>query len=161
MTDTPGDDRTLHGDATPLPAVADAHHVDITDATAQFNELQRVLSVRSQQAASERTQSTNGKDLEKGGNNDEEAFDLRAYLTSSNDQTQAAGIAHKHVGVTWENLHVAGFGGAGHKVSPSAAPPQLLANRRPVTRATLYTDLYQDLRSYVTHRLQITLELKG
>ncbi|KAM5536016.1 hypothetical protein V8D89_010274 [Ganoderma adspersum] len=118
MTDTPGDDRTLRGDATPLPAATDAHHVDITEATAQFNELQRVLSVRSQQAdsESERTRSINGKDLEKDGNHDAEAFDLRAYLSSSNDQSQAAGISHKHVGVTWDNLQVSGFGGAGHKI---------------------------------------------
>ena len=122
MTESPGDDRTLRGDATPLPA-ADAHHVNVIEATAQFNELQRVLSVRSQQAdsESERTRSINGKDPEKGGSDDQETFDLREYLSSSNDQTQAAGISHKHVGVTWDDLQVAGFGGAGHKVSPLSA----------------------------------------
>ncbi|TBU62153.1 ABC-transporter [Dichomitus squalens] len=114
MADTPGDDRTLRGDATPLP---DAHHVDIAQATAQFNELQRTLSIRSQRANSESTRSANEKDPEKGGReHDGEVFDLRAYLTSSNEQSQAAGLAHKHVGVTWENLEVEGFGGIGHKI---------------------------------------------
>ncbi|KAI0673639.1 ABC-2 type transporter-domain-containing protein [Trametes maxima] len=110
MTDTPGDDRTLRGDATP------SHHVNVADAEAQFNELQRVLSIRSQQAASERTeQSSADHDLEKGEKR-EEGFDLRAYLTSSNEANEKAGIAHKHVGVTWENLQVDGIGGAGHKI---------------------------------------------
>ena len=120
MADTPGDDRTLRGDATPL-VVGDAHHVDIAQATAQFNELQRTLSIRSQRANSDTTRSAHEKDLEKGGQHDEETFDLRAYLTSSNEQSQAAGISHKHVGVTWENLEVEGFGGIGHKVGPISA----------------------------------------
>ncbi|KAI0375499.1 hypothetical protein BV20DRAFT_1073696 [Pilatotrama ljubarskyi] len=113
MADTPGDDRTLRGDATPLP---DQHHVDIAAAEAQFNELQRVLSIRSQQAGSEPTErSATDHDIEKGEKG-EQPFDLRAYLASSNDAYQKAGIAHKHVGVTWENLQVEGIGGAGHKI---------------------------------------------
>lgn len=111
MADLTGDDRTLRGDATPLP---DSHHVDVAQAEAQFNELSRVLSIRSQQAASESTQSANEKDVEKGQR--EEGFDLRAYLTSSNEEAERAGLAHKHVGVTWEDMTVEGFGGEGHKV---------------------------------------------
>lgn len=113
MADTPGDDRTLRGDATPLP---DSHHVNVADAEAHFNDLQRVLSIRSLQGASEPTdRSSTERDPEKGEAR-EEGFDLRAYLSSSNDAQERAGIAHKHVGVTWENLQVEGFGGAGHKV---------------------------------------------
>ncbi len=115
MADTPGDDRTLRGDATPLP---DSHHVDIAQAQSQFNELQRVLSIRSQQADSDRTPSPHEKahDVEKGEK--DQTFDLRAYLSSSSQAAQQAGLAHKHVGVTWENLRVEGVGGIGHKVGP-------------------------------------------
>ncbi|KAI0830812.1 ABC-2 type transporter-domain-containing protein [Trametes gibbosa] len=113
MADTPGDDRTLRGDATPLP---DSHHVNVADAAAQFNELQRVLSIRSLQGGSENTdRSSTERDPEKGETR-EKGFDLRAYLSSSNDAQERAGIAHKHVGVTWENLQVEGIGGAGHKL---------------------------------------------
>ena len=56
-------------------------------------------------------------DLEKGRNDDhQETFDLREYLTSSNDANSAAGIKHKHVGVTWEDLEVSGIGGEENKV---------------------------------------------
>lgn len=118
MAETPGDDRTLRGDATPLP---DSHHVDVAQAEAQFNELQRVLSIRSQQADSESTQSAHGNDVEKGEKS-EGGFDLRTYLTSSSAAAQEAGLAHKHVGVTWENLKVEGVGGIGHKVGLRAQP---------------------------------------
>ncbi|KAI0673630.1 ABC-2 type transporter-domain-containing protein [Trametes maxima] len=50
------------------------------------------------------------------GEKREQGFDLRAYLTSSHEANERAGIAHKHVGVTWENLEVEGIGGAGHKL---------------------------------------------
>ena len=56
-------------------------------------------------------------DLEKGHDGDrQETFDLREYLTSSNDANSAAGIKHKHVGVTWEDLEVSGIGGEENKV---------------------------------------------
>ena len=56
-------------------------------------------------------------DLEKGYDEDrQETFDLREYLTSSNDAKSAAGIKHKHVGVTWEDLEVLGIGGGDNKV---------------------------------------------
>ncbi|KAH9837328.1 ABC-2 type transporter-domain-containing protein [Rhodofomes roseus] len=113
MTDTPGDDRTLYG------SLRTGHHVDIVQAEAEFNELARALSKRS----GSNSQSDNEKgekehrDVEKGADvSGEETFDLRAYLTSSNDASQAAGIQHKHVGVTWEQLQVDVFGGFGHKI---------------------------------------------
>lgn len=45
----------------------------------------------------------------------EETFDLREYLSSSNDKATQAGIKHKHVGVTWEDLEVEVVGGIDHK----------------------------------------------
>ncbi|KAL7285587.1 hypothetical protein ACG7TL_000691 [Trametes sanguinea] len=112
MADSPGDDRTLRGDATPLP---DSHHVDVAAAEAQFHELERALSVRSRQADSD-DHPIKERDLEAGEKREETAFDLKAYLSSSNDAYQKAGLAHKHVGVTWENLQVDVVGGVGQKV---------------------------------------------
>ena len=114
MAETPADDRTLRGDTTPFSA--SGHHINVAQAEAQFNELQRTLSIRSQQEAlSENSDAVNEKDIEKGEKR-EGGFDLRAYLTSSNEDAERAGLSHKHVGVTWENLEVEGFGGEGHKV---------------------------------------------
>ena len=56
------------------------------------------------------------KDIEKGVSDSERPFDLREYLTSSNDANERAGIKHKHVGVTWEDFHVDVFGGSNFKV---------------------------------------------
>lgn len=114
MVDTPGDERTLSGSIG-----RGAHHgVDVAEAEAEFNQLDRALSRRSVA----KSQSHNEKDLKEHhdvekGTDAEEPFDLRAYLSSSNDARQEAGIQHKHVGVTWRNLQVDVFGGAGHKVS--------------------------------------------
>ncbi|KAI0321644.1 ABC-2 type transporter-domain-containing protein [Amylostereum chailletii] len=54
------------------------------------------------------------KDIEKAG--DASPFDLREFLSSSNDANQRAGIKHKHVGVTWEDFEVQVVGGANSKV---------------------------------------------
>ena len=116
MADTPGDDRTLRQDEV------DSHHVDVQEAEELFNELSRALSRRSNPDnekvnanASTYSASDQGKDLEKGGQ--EERFDLREYLQSSNDANQSAGIKHKHVGVSWEDLEVQVFGSEDTKVS--------------------------------------------
>ena len=68
-------------------------------------------------------------DLEEGRDKDrQETFDLREYLTSSNDANDAAGIKHKHVGVTWENLEVSGIGGEDNKVRHFLRhPPRFLS----------------------------------
>ncbi|OCH88753.1 hypothetical protein OBBRIDRAFT_820018 [Obba rivulosa] len=118
MADTPADDRTLGGDRTPEP---DAHHIDVTEATAMFNDLSRVLSARSRagqdeaQGVGKAISSENEKDIEKGDESEEAPFDLQEYLTSTNDANQSAGIKHKHVGVTWEDLRVDVPGGTGYK----------------------------------------------
>jgi ATP-binding cassette subfamily G (WHITE) protein 2 (SNQ2) len=87
------------------------HSVDIAQAEAAFDELSRRLSKSSHAYDIAQT-----KDLEQGDENDE-VFDLRDYLTSSNDANEQAGIKHKHVGVTWEDLQVDAIGGADSKVS--------------------------------------------
>ncbi|THG96948.1 hypothetical protein EW026_g4983 [Hermanssonia centrifuga] len=100
MADTPGDERTLRSD--------DAHHVDVQQAEAIFNELSRALSHRSEQGQDKlrkESYSPSEKDVEQGSGN-EVRFDLREYLQSSNDASQSAGIKHKHVGVTWEDVQV-------------------------------------------------------
>jgi ATP-binding cassette subfamily G (WHITE) protein 2 (SNQ2) len=86
-------------------------HVDIASAEAKFNELARELS-RHSELEKPTADVEKGDGAENGG-----AFDLREYLTSSNDANDAAGIKHKHVGVTWENLQVDVMGGLDSKVS--------------------------------------------
>ncbi|KAH8835157.1 P-loop containing nucleoside triphosphate hydrolase protein [Flagelloscypha sp. PMI_526] len=57
----------------------------------------------------------------------EEPFNLKEYLQSANDKSAAAGIKHKNVGVTWENLTVSGPGGAGHKFYIGTVPDALVS----------------------------------
>lgn len=90
MSYTPGDAGTLNDEKRPGPSVhtsktPSVHHVDVAKAEAEFNDLARQL-----------TQHTTGSaapDAEKG--QDPESFNLREYLTSSNDANQQAGIQHK------------------------------------------------------------------
>jgi ATP-binding cassette, subfamily G (WHITE), member 2, SNQ2 len=91
--------------------------VDIPYAKKSFNELSRQLTHKSN-ASSTVEGNVVEKDVEKGkdGHGDEQ-FDLREYLTSVNDANLAAGIKHKHVGVTWEDLQVDVVGGLDDKVS--------------------------------------------
>ena len=91
-------------------------HVVVAQAENDFGRVQRSLGTPK---VSEKVVSgdSDSIDLEKGRNGDrQEAFDLREYLTSSNDANSAAGIKHKHVGVTWEDLEVSGIGGEENKV---------------------------------------------
>ncbi|KAJ7750194.1 P-loop containing nucleoside triphosphate hydrolase protein [Mycena metata] len=109
MADTPGDALTLNDEQT-----STLHHhpysVDIAKAEQEFNALSRQLTQRSQEGHSGATTRA-ASDAEKGGN--EEPFDLREYLTSSNDAQYKAGI--KHVGVTWDDLEVRVGGGLNSK----------------------------------------------
>ncbi|KAF8665434.1 hypothetical protein AX16_000453 [Volvariella volvacea WC 439] len=122
MADTPGDSSTLYeekqatyGGTSTNPVADSAHHVDVARAEEEFNALSRSLTVQSQaKGHGSRTVSSAGNDVEKGGEAGE-VFDLREYLTSSNDANQQAGIKHKHVGVTWEDLQVDVMGGANSK----------------------------------------------
>lgn len=90
--------------------------VDVARAEALFVELSRQLTASSK-IAGEASKSNAANDLEKGSADAKEPFDLREYLKSSNDANQRAGIKHKHVGVTWEDLQVDVFGGANSKVT--------------------------------------------
>ncbi|KAG6911303.1 hypothetical protein DXG01_002142 [Tephrocybe rancida] len=118
MAETPADNITLNGGtATP------AHNIDVIDAEEQFNALSRQLSIRSQEvhrkrsSLSEKTVGSPTDDLEKAEPKGDasDRFDLREYLSSSNDANQSAGIQHKHVGLTWEDLQVDVMGGLDHK----------------------------------------------
>lgn len=114
MADSPGDAATLR------VTDEDAHHVDVQRAEDIFNELSRTLSRRSRGEDPNKTRTGSpadpGKDIEKLGADGDERFDLREYLQSSNDAHQSAGIKHKRVGVTWENLSADVIGGADFKV---------------------------------------------
>jgi ATP-binding cassette, subfamily G (WHITE), member 2, SNQ2 len=101
-----------------------AGSVDVEQAENSFNELSRQLTQGTVTGENEHdSRSTHGrdpdnkKDLEKGASDWEQPFDLRDYLTSSNDANEAAGIKHKHVGVIWEDLQVDILGGSNFKVS--------------------------------------------
>lgn len=121
MSGTPASDTTtLDG----------ANRVDVHQAEADFTQLRRDLSSPDYNDPAARTHSPtlqsehNPKELEEApvGDEAEERFDLREYLSSSNNATQAAGIKHKHVGVTWNDLEVIGLGGEDNKVKfPSPA----------------------------------------
>jgi hypothetical protein len=77
------------------------HHVDVQQAKKDFAALERQFS-RASQASSKRPD-----DVEKGGvAESEDYFDLRDYLATSHEANTAAGIRHKHVGVTWKDLTV-------------------------------------------------------
>jgi ATP-binding cassette, subfamily G (WHITE), member 2, SNQ2 len=103
-----------------------AGSVDVEQAENSFNELSRQLTQGTVTGENEHGTGgahgrapLDGKDLEKGASDWEQPFDLREYLTSSNDANEAAGIKHKHVGVIWEDLQVDTLGGSDFKVSQS------------------------------------------
>ncbi|KAI0095244.1 ABC-2 type transporter-domain-containing protein [Irpex rosettiformis] len=99
-------------------------HVDVGRAEAIFHELDRELTRRSEVYDGNRTRTaspTRAHDLEKLGEEEGEGrFNLRDFLQSSNDANQNAGIKHKHVGVTWDDLEVDVIGGADFKIYMAA-----------------------------------------
>lgn len=113
-------------------ALSTVGSVNIEEAKNSFHELSRQLTqgtvVDDKQDATEGPHTrTSGdvrtaKDLEKALFDVEQHFDLREYLSSSNDANERAGIKHKHVGVIWEDLHVDVLGGFNFKVGLSASP---------------------------------------
>lgn len=103
------------------PTLRDARsEVDIVSAEQAFHRLERELSRESREARDEIEEKERlklGYDVEKAQGAPEAAqFDLREYLSSTNDAHQKAGLRHKHVGVTWEDLQVDVFGGINHRV---------------------------------------------
>lgn len=105
MTDTPADAATLYeekrGDISPFstrPTTSNTlnGHVDVPKAEQEFNALSRQLTNKSEAArkrSKSNASSATAKDVEKAEADDR--FDLREYLTSSNDTNQKAGIKHK------------------------------------------------------------------
>jgi hypothetical protein len=86
--------------------------VNIEEAKEEFRQLERQLSKKSHGSTSR----PSDNELEKGAGEQGGAFDLREYLSSTNDANAAAGIKHKHVGVTWQDLEVRVLGGVDYKV---------------------------------------------
>ncbi|KAG9127447.1 hypothetical protein FRC07_013764 [Ceratobasidium sp. 392] len=74
--------------------------VNVKHAEAEFNALARRLT----------RQSTRKGDLDDDAEK-QESFDLLEYLRTTSGQKDEAGFAHKHVGVTFQNLRVIGAGG--------------------------------------------------
>ncbi len=109
-----------HRSSSSLPA---AGSVNVEQAENSFHELSRQLSqettVGGRDRGTQKSRGDDGKkgnDLEKGSLDLDQPFDLREYLTSSNDANERAGIKHKHVGVAWEDFHVDVLGGLNSKV---------------------------------------------
>ena len=141
MADTPASDSATLASINNDNKRRSVDQVDVRQAEAEFNQLQRHLSIPDHdldpQSSTPQPEHL-PKDLEKAPDDDEERFDLREYLASSNDASQAAGIKHKHVGVTWEDLEVTGIGGENSKesfnsylgivCSPLTSPPDLRSN---------------------------------
>lgn len=99
MAATPADTVTLHGSASnsgDLMPPKQAHTDAVVDrAREEFNALERSLTSHSKKSV-KKTSSNDSSDVEKAAAEDEEErFDLREYLTSSNDANQEAGIKHK------------------------------------------------------------------
>jgi ATP-binding cassette, subfamily G (WHITE), member 2, SNQ2 len=92
MADRGHSEKRLSPDPTSLNDV-NSLHIDVRRAEEEFNTLSRQLSNRS--ANSIRKSIDSSHDPEKGLDADEEYFNLREYLTSSNDANQKAGIRHK------------------------------------------------------------------
>lgn len=94
-------DGEKHTPGSTTPNTLISHHVDVAQAEAEFNALSRQLTKRSELARQQnRSQSSvagtlQQQDVEKARVDDFDRFDLREYLTSSNDANQKAGIKHK------------------------------------------------------------------
>jgi ATP-binding cassette subfamily G (WHITE) protein 2 (SNQ2) len=79
----------------------DRDGVNVQNAEAQFNALSRRLTRQST-----KRHEKDGGDVEK-----QDTFDLLDYLRTTSGKQDEAGFAHKHVGVTFQNLRVIGAGG--------------------------------------------------
>lgn len=117
-----------HHSAVPLdspysekPEPTRGGHVDVKAAKDAFFALEVTAAnsyegSESSQNEKEKGRNTKDDNIEKG---DPDRFDLKDYLHSSNSANEEAGIAHKHVGVTWQQLGVVVPGGSEQKVGRS------------------------------------------
>ena len=98
MADTPAETVTLHESANNSGDLMshERHPTDavVTRAEEEFHALERQLTSHSRKSVKKVT-TNDSADVEKAPVDDEDRFDLREYLTSSNDANQAAGIKHK------------------------------------------------------------------
>lgn len=97
---SPADGVTLNEAETQPPSRDEINtHVDVDRAEQEFNALSRQLTIRSDGGGeNNKWKAASVKDVEKGAceeTNEESRFDLREYLSSSNDANQNAGIKHK------------------------------------------------------------------
>ena len=93
-------DGEKHTSGSTTPNTLVSQQVDVAQAEAEFNALSRQLTKRSELARQQsKSQSsvagTLQQDVEKARVDESDRFDLREYLTSSNDANQKAGIKHK------------------------------------------------------------------
>jgi ATP-binding cassette subfamily G (WHITE) protein 2 (SNQ2) len=121
-----------HRSSSSLPT---AGSVNIERAETSFHELSRQLTQGTvvddkEQAVGDSHATGSGKtrDVEKGALDAEQPFDLREYLTSSNDANERAGIKHKHVGVLWDDFHVDVVGSSDFKVGGKASQGVTIAD---------------------------------
>jgi ATP-binding cassette subfamily G (WHITE) protein 2 (SNQ2) len=103
---------TLTDQGSPTFRSIDDGHVDIRQAEAVFEELNKELN-----EALHRSQTNErARDLEKGSfagsdNGSQESFDLETTLRGDRTAAEGAGIKLKEVGVLWKDLTVRGRGG--------------------------------------------------
>lgn len=115
MADTPADAATLY-DEKQQDSRPGSSGIDVVRAENEFHALSRSLSKQSANNKQRLSTTTIAShDVEKANVDAAEQFDLRDYLTSSNDANQNAGIKHKHVGVVWEDFQVDVMGGMDYK----------------------------------------------
>ena len=95
MSDIRVDAATLH-DEKQRDSRPGFSGINVIRAENEFNTLARSLSKQSAQGQKSSTVTVSSQgDVEKAGKDVSEQFDLREYLTSSNDAYQQAGIKHK------------------------------------------------------------------
>lgn len=95
MADTPADAATLY-DEKQQDSRPGSSGIDVVRAENEFHALSRSLSKQSANNKQRLSTTTIAShDVEKANVDAAEQFDLRDYLTSSNDANQNAGIKHK------------------------------------------------------------------
>ena len=110
-----------------------------TGADSEFQISLKQLTTHPSQGRSTDLVLSTEEDIEKGLPNNDDLFNLRDCLTSSNEANKAAGIQPKHVGVTWEDLQVI----VGGSIDPKVRTCFVRVGRN---QLTFQTDIRQDIR---------------
>ncbi|UZJ55591.1 hypothetical protein CBS101457_004911 [Exobasidium rhododendri] len=83
--------------------------IDVHESERIFSDLESRLASESAAGNGSESGKESDTDIEKGEKpDDKEVFDLRAYLSSVNHQSQEEGIHRKSVGVSWQDVSVIG-----------------------------------------------------